>query len=224
MKIIFKIFSWCILLGFSSISSAPDQPQRFSAELTGSFSHFEQQIKTKIGGVKGDLLTANTELNLQLMGIYKIWKFIHAGWYFQYDVGNRENAQFDGFDALGAAQVVNLQGGAFREFWTGPVIRAQYKLAFLELGYGLLGTRSDDARNDILNSLGNSEGNFSTDPAVAWFLGIGAEVKLWKSLSLLIKAQYRVRYYDSKDGSVLDQDAVHGTQNFAPLLGLSYKL
>ena len=158
-----------------------------------------------------------------MVGTYKVWEFIHLGWYFQYDNGNRENAQFSGFDSAGAAQVVNLQGGAYNEFWTGPLIRAQYKQAFLEVGYGLVGIRNDDAREDLVNTNGSNEGSLSTDPSVAWLIGLGAQVNICENLSLLVKAQYRVRYYNQRDGEELQNKAVHGTQNFTPLVGLSYK-
>ena len=210
-------------LSFVVHAQEEEQQKAFTIELVSTFSHFEQQIKTEIGGVKGELLAADTELGVQLVGTYNVWKFIHAGWYFQYDMGNRENGQFSGFDSSGAAQVLNLQGGSFSEFWTGPILRAQYKLAFLEFGYGLVGTRNDDSRADILNTSSSDQGSFSTDPSIAWMMGIGAQVNLWKSVSLLIKAQYRVRYYNSRDGLELQDQAVHGTQNFASLVGFSYK-
>lgn len=209
-------------LGFS-INAQVEEPA-FNAELTGSFTHFEQQIKTKIGGVKGDLLAANTEFNIQAMGTYKVWKFLSAGWYFQYDAGNRENGQLSGFDASGSAQVMNIQGGTFQEFWTGPTIRAHHKQAFLEIGYGLVGSRTDESRSDISNASGSNQGSFSIDPSVAWFIGIGAKVKLSKQFDFIVKANYRVRYYNSRDGTELLNQSVHGTQNFSPLIGLAYNI
>jgi len=219
-----KFFMWYLFIGNSLAIIAQDQESAFSIELTGSLSHFEQQIKTKIGGEKGDLLAANTELNIQAVGTYKVWKFITAGCYFQYDIGNRENSQISGFDASGAAQVMNVQGGAFREFWTGPILHAQYRQAFLEFGYGLVGTRKDDSRSDILNAAGSNQGNFSIDPSVAWIIGVGVQVNLSKKFDFLVKAQYRARYYNSRDGVEFENQAVYGTQNFSPLIGVLYRM
>lgn len=217
----FSLFLCCL---FSSLSAvAQDNSNPYSVELTASFSGFEQQIKTEIGGIKGELLTSDSELNLQALGTYNVWKFISVGWYIQYDSGNRESAQFSGFNAAGAAEVINLQGGAYTEIWTGPLIRAHYKKAFFEFGYGLIGSRQDDARVDLFNESGSNEGNLTVDPAVAWLLGIGADVVLKDQLSLLIKAQYRVRYYDARDGEKLENEMVHGTQNFSPMVGLKYQ-
>lgn len=223
MKSIFRIFSCFAFLGLGLSASAQEQQSPYSVELLGTFTHFEQQVKTEIGGIKGDLLAADTELSLQLVGMYNVWKFIHAGWYFQYDSGNRELAQFSGFDANGAAEVYNLQGGAFNEFWTGPIVRAYYKQAFVDVAYGLFGTREDDARLGIANESGSNEGSFTTDPAVAWMLGFGATVDICEHLALMFKAQYRVRYYDARDGEALENESVHGTQNFSPMLGISYR-
>lgn len=225
MKSVFTTFIGFFLIGTSFIAEAQeDKSYLYSAEITGTFSGFEQQIKTEIGGIKGELLTSDSELSLQAIGTYHVWKFISVGWYFQYDSGNRESAQFSGFDAQGAAEVINLQGGAYTEIWTGPLVRASYKQAFFEFGYGLLGTRTDDARIDLFNEAGSNEGSLTVDPSVAWLLGIGAQVHLCDDLSLLLKAQYRVRYYDSRDGEKLQNEMVHGTQNFSPMIGLSYRL
>ena len=222
MKSLLVFFSFLFL----SITSATAQETTslYAVELTGTFSSFEQQIKTEIGGIKGELLTSDAELSLQLLGTYKVWKFISVGWYLQYDSGNREIAQFSGFDAQGAAEVINLQGGAYSELWTGPLIRAHYKQAFFELAYGLVGNRNDDARNDLFNESGSNEGTLTVDPSVAWLLGFGVDVALHNKLSLLLKAQYRVRYYDSRDGEKLQNESVHGTQNFSPMIGLRYQL
>lgn len=220
----FKAVLWALLLGIGLSSNAQEQVPKFSAELTGSFTHFEQQIKLSIGGVKGDLLAANTEFNLQAVGTYKLWEAISAGWYFQYDIGNREQAQLAGFLPSQAPAVTNVQGGTFQEFWSGPIIRAQHKQAFLEIGYGLIGTRTDESRADILNTSGSNQGSFSLDPSVAWIIGIGANVNLSNKLNFIVKANYRARYYNARDGDELDSQAVHGTQNFSPLIGLGYSL
>lgn len=221
LSIKFLSISLVFTLGLSSL--AQEKAKRFNFELGGTFNHFEQQIKTKIGGAKGELLAADTEFGIQMVGTYKIWKFIHAGWYAQYDIGNRESAQFNGFDSTGATLVVNVLGGGFNEFWTGPLVRAQYKKAFLEFGYGLVGIRNDKARTDLLNTNGSNVGSLSIDPSVAWLFGIGAQVNMFDNLSLLVKAQYRVRYYNKRDGLALQNETVHGTQNFSPLIGLNYK-
>lgn len=224
MKSLFKLFSCFLFIGMSFTTRGQEVKRHFySAELTGTFSGFEQQIKTEIGGIKGELLTSDSELSLQAVGTYNVWRFISAGWYLQYDSGNRESAQFSGFDENGAAEVINLQGGAYREVWSGPLIRAHYKQAFFEVAYGLLGTRKDDARIDLYNEEGSNEGDLTVDPSVAWMFGLGVQVSLFDDFLLMFKAQYRVRYYDSRDGEKLENEIVHGTQNFSPMIGLSYK-
>lgn len=203
---------------------APSAMSKIRIDFSGTFTHFEQQLKTEIGGTKGELLIADTELALQLAATYQVNNYLSIGWYVQQDVGNRENAQFSMFDTKGATQVANLQGGRFNEFWTGPLVRGHYKQMFVELGYGLVGIRSDKARAAILKEDGTTDGDFSTSPTIAWMSSLGVNSPLTEKLDLLLKLQYRVRYYDSKGGQNLANKAVHGTQNFTPMLGLVYRL
>lgn len=205
-----------------SIQGKSQDNSKYIVDFTGTFTHFEQQIKTEIGGTKGELLIADTEFTAQFIGLYRLSPIFSAGWYVQEDIGNRENAQFDSFDEKGATKVVNLQGGRFTEFWTGPIVRAQYSFAFAEVGYGLVGFRNDKARTAILNKDGEANGDFTTSPTVAWLGSVGFQGSLTEYLNLQVKLQYRVRYYNKKGGVELAQEAVHGTQNLTPMVGFSY--
>ena len=100
----------------------------------------------------------------------------------------------------------------------------QLEKRFLDLGYGVIGIRNDKSRNDLISSSGNRTGSFTVNPKVAWFVAAGAKAILSNRLSLLVKAKYRIRYYDKKDGDPLINNIEHGTQNISPFIGLHYLL
>jgi hypothetical protein len=42
------------------------------------------------------------------------------------------------------------------------------------------------------------------------------------TLDLVLRLQYRIRYYDSRGSSALAGGAVHGTQNYTPFVGVAW--
>lgn len=63
---------------------------------------------------------------------------------------------------------------------------------------------------------------FRTHPTIAWMIGLGGTVPVTEALSVALRVEYRVRYYDRRGGHPLAEDAVHGTQNLTPFLGVAY--
>jgi hypothetical protein len=98
-------------------------------------------------------------------------------------------------------------------------VRAQGRALFIELGYGALGLRWDDARTDLAAEGGDTQSALHTSPTVAWLLGVGGSAPVSPSLGLTFRLEYRVRYYDRRDAPLQDK-AVHGTQNFTPFIGI----
>ena len=146
-----------------------------------------------------------------------------AGIYFRYDNGTRKNALFNGFTADGVTMVSDQLGGDFSEVWVGPYIRGHYKNLFLSFGYGLIGSRTDEGRPDVVSTNGSEE-SFSLDPSVAWMLNLGGLVPISEDLSVYFGIEYRARYYNQRGGENLVNDIVLGTQNFTPLIGVNYSL
>lgn len=190
-----------------------------------SFSRFEQQIKPEIGTPRGERLVNETSLGLGLNAGYKLWKYLSAGLYLRYDQGIRESARFSHFDSLQKAVVVQNNGGTFSEFWAGPFLRAEWKQLQLDFGYGLIGLRKDEGRDDIPSNTGSSSGNFSVNPNVAYLFALGGHfpINSSESLSLLVKLEWRIRYYKQRGGDPLFGNAEHGTQNFTPFIGVHWR-
>lgn len=199
---------------------AADPRFRLDGGLT--FSRFEQQVKTEIGGAKGERLVEETQLGLAQMLGFRFWGPLTVGGYLQLDVGRREAGRFVAFDAQNTAVTTNRVGGAFAELWMGPFVRAEWRALFAELGYGLYGVRRDDARDDLPTSGGDVNGSLRTSPTVAWVLGAGGRIALFERLDLVLRLQYRVRYYDRRTTGPLTGRAVHGTQNLTPFIGVSW--
>lgn len=80
------------------------------------------------------------------------------GGFLQLDGGTRRAGRFLGLDDNDMTVVEGEVGGAFTELWLGPVVRGQWRALFAELGYGLLGRRTDDARDDLPNTRGGTDG------------------------------------------------------------------
>jgi len=220
---------WLILviaLGILEISIGQESKEHdddhIYTEVGFTFSHFEQQVKSEIGGVKGDLLVDDTNLSIGLLSGYKVLHWLSAGVYLRYDSGTRSGGEFGGVDGSGQTVLVNGQGGDYSELWLGPFARFHYRKLYLSLGYGLVGSRFDESRNDITSINGTSDGSFSLDPSVAFIFNIGGSANITDHLEATFGIEYRARYYNMLDGDVLADNIVLGTQNITPLMGLRY--
>jgi len=225
MKYSFSIF---IIIFISQIAFSQSNPEEtpisnFYVESAFTFSHFEQQVKSEIGGAKGELIVDDTNLSFLFAGGARLFKAISVGAFFRYDQGTRNNSLFNGFDSNGQATIINTLGGDYSETWIGPFVKLHYKQLFFSIGYGLFGQRTDDGRPDVEASDSNL-GDFSLDPSVAWVFNIGGNVPLTEKLGVYFGIEYRARYYNERGGVLLQDNIVFGTQNFTPLFGVSLGL
>lgn len=189
-----------------------------------TFSHFQQQVKAKVGDPRGERLVNELQVGIMATGTWEIWPPVSAGFFIQFDRGNRHAARFSGFDpATGRTVTDDKIGGNYREFWAGPLVRVHWRELFGELGYGLLGFRDDEAREDLQSSTGDSTGSFSLNPSIAWYAALGGAVELWESWDLVIRMEYRLRYYDRRNGNPFESNIEHGTQNITPYIGLRWR-
>lgn len=207
------------------LPSAYAEPRvRLDAGLT--FTRFEQQVKTELGGTRGDRLVEEFSFGYAQALTYRAfdWKdfSLAGGGFMQIDVGRREAARFTGFAPDGAPQTSNRIGGAFAELWMGPLVRLEWRRLFGELGYAVYGARRDDARDDLVNEDGSTTGTLRTSASAAWSFALGGRVELTDTLGLVLRMQYRIRYYDTRSGARLAGGAVHGTQNFTPFVGVAW--
>lgn len=215
-----------VVLGviFSQTLLSLDSTAFWRVEGGATISHFQQQIKRAVGDVRGQRLVNEFQLGLLLSGSYKIHDYVHAGMFIRADRGERYLAHFNGFDAQGRTQTKDGIGGTYSELWIGLLLQLQWKQVTLDLGYAPYGSRLDNARDDIPNETGSTEGAFALHPTIAWLISLGGSFSVAKNFDALIKIEYRPRYYSKRGGAVLINDIEHGTQSVVPVFGIAYRL
>lgn len=220
------MFKRISLITFFIISSLvfPQDENKWLIESGITFNHYQAQVKAEVGDPRGERLTNNFEIGLNISGSYKWNKWFASGLFLRVDRGQREMASFNGFDSEGKTTVKDKVGGTYSEFWFGPVIQAFWKHFIFELGYGLVGIREDNGRKDIPNSSGETDGIFTLNPSVAWLVNIGGFIPLYKALDVTLKIEYRGRYYNERGGKKLLNNIDHGTQSIVPVLGVRWNL
>jgi hypothetical protein len=213
------------LVVVTATSSAKAEPREPRVRLDGglTFSRFEQQVKSEVGGEPGERLVEHTEIGLLSMLAYRFWGPLSAGGFLQFDAGERSAARFAGFEADGRTRVDGQIGGSYYELWMGPFLRAQWRGLFAEIGYGAYGARHDTARDDLPSESGATSGLLRTHPTIAWLFALGASVPLSEDVSAVLRVEYRIRYYVSRSGDALGGEIVHGTQNVTPFFGVGWR-
>lgn len=203
-------------------ASAQVTPWTIDAGLT--FSHFQQQVKAEVGNPRGERLVNELQFGVMALGTFNVWKYLDAGVFVQFDRGNRHAARFDGFDPMSGKTVTTGKiGGNFSEWWAGPMVRLQWKEVFGEFGYGLFGFRNDDARTDIKSSTGDSTGALQFNPSIAWYASLGGAVGITEDVDLVFRMEFRLRYYEKRDGNPFQDGLEHGTQNITPFFGVRWR-
>lgn len=222
-----------VLFGLASTATAaepapdPTTPgstgphERFRIDLGLTFHHFQQQVKTGLDGERGERLIEETAAGLHAFGTYAVLDYLHVGMFTQFDAGTRRAGAFTGFDGDGRAVTAGKLGGPYLEWWIGPMVRGQYRAVFAELGWGALGIRSDGGRDDLPDDSGDTDGAFATIPKIAWLLTIGGNVPLGSRIDLVLRMEYRIRYYGSRGGNPIMDDVIHGTQDITPFAGVA---
>lgn len=197
---------------------------RWNIEAGITYSAFQQQVKAEVGDPRGERLVNETEFGILAIGSYRLWEVIHVGAFAQFDRGNRHAARFSGFDpATGKTVTKDKIGGNYREFWFGPMVRVQWKSLTGEAGWALTGFRDDDARRDLASANGDTTGSFDLLPSVAFFGSLGAIVSLNEELSLVVRFEYRLRYYKGRGGVLFRDQIEHGMQNITPYIGIAWQ-
>lgn len=197
--------------------------ERFRLDAGLTFTRFEQQIKSEIGGARGERLVEEFKLGLLGQATWRFWGPLSLGLYGRFDTGQRKAGRFAGLDAESKTVVEGEVGGPFTELWVGPLLRAQWRALFVELGYGAFGLRWDDARADLVTAEGDTDSALRTSGMVAWLLGVGGQLPVTAQLDAVFRFEYRVRYYDARDEPLVDK-LVHGTQEFSPFIGVAWRI
>lgn len=219
------LFVCSCLFTFASTAAAQEREPyelervRLGASLT--YSSFEQQVKSEVGGTSVEPLVVDRAFGLHVTATANLWRFIRFGIFFQIDAGKRSAARFEGL-VDGEPEVTQLAGGRYWELWLGPLLRLQWRFLAAEIGYGLVGARRDRARDDLPNRTDGTGDAFRTSPRVAWHFALAAYAPVHREVDIVIRVQYRVRYYDRRGGVGLSEGVVHGTQNLTPTIGVAW--
>jgi hypothetical protein len=166
-------------------------------------SRFEQQVKSEVGGGVGEKLVEEFQFGFSASGVYSIVGGLSAGIFLRADIGERSVARFSLIDSTGKAVTTGELGGSYSEFWAGPLVQYTWKQLFAELGFGVIGIRGDDGRSDIPSSTGDTTPSFRTHPTIAWMFGVGGNIPVLDNLDVVLKLEYRIRYYDKRGGERL---------------------
>jgi hypothetical protein len=197
------------------------EPLRLDASL--GLVHFQQQAKQRVGTPRGERLVEHTASTLALAGAYDVHRYLAIGAFAELDLGVRRAGELAGFDADGRATIDPAIGGTYAEIWTGIGVRAQWRSLFLDLGYALFARRWDSGRDDLPDTNGSTDGAFSPQLSVRWLAAIGGTVQVRPGLALVLRLEWKIRYYDERGGESLMDGVVHGTQEFRPLVGVAWR-
>jgi hypothetical protein len=196
------------------------EPVRLDGSL--GFAHFQQQAKPRIGTPRGERLVEYTAFTVSLNGAYDLHRYVAIGAFAELDLGVRRAGELAGFDGDGRATIDPAVGGNYSEVWMGIGVRGQWRMLFVDLGYALFARRWDSGRDDLPAADGGTDGAFSPELAVRWIAAAGGTVRLRDSLALVLRLEWRIRYYDERGGQPLMDGIVHGTQEFRPLVGIAW--
>lgn len=202
---------------------AAAEPHPFQIDLHATLVRFEQQVKLEVGDDPGRPLVKDSLFGLFGTGTWAVVPNLQLGWFARLDRGSQLSARFAGEDAQGRTVTEGRIEGSFTEFWTGPLVRGVWRGLFVELGYGLFGVRDDEARSDLPDENGSTKSAFRTSSTVAFLAGVGAQVNVWQRLDVVLRLQYRVRYYDRRGDAALVGDRAHGTQDWTPFAGAAWR-
>lgn len=83
--------------------------------------------------------------------------------------------------------------------------------------------RGERLSYDLQSETGDTTGTFDLLPSVAFFGGLGVAVPFGEQLALVVRFEYRLRYYKGREGRAFQGKFEHGTQKITPFIGVSWK-
>jgi hypothetical protein len=212
-----------ILIVASLLLAADVRAEALRLDGSLGFTHFQQQAKPRVGTPRGERLVEYTAFTLALAGAYDLHRYLAVGAFAELDLGVRRAGELAGFDADGRATIDPSVGGSYAEIWSGIGVRGQWRSLFLDLGYAVFARRWDSGRDDLPAADGGTRGAFAPQRSVRWLAAIGGTVRVRTSLEIVLRLEWRIRYYDERDGQPLMDGIVHGTQELRPLVGVAWR-
>ncbi len=189
-----------------ALASSGSEPQPLTVEGAAMVLFDERQIE---GPGLDAAVSRHLTLSTWAAAYYDVYSGLELGAFVAFDYGFARTAA----------------GGPGLDVWEldlGLGVRYRFAdIAFVELGWMPLMLRSDDSRVDLPNTAGDTDGLFVGSRSVAWLLGFGVNVPLSDSVALLLRLDYRIRYFVSRGGEDLAGGLEHGGQSIVPRVGVS---
>lgn len=201
----------------------PWRNELFRFDLGGFFNWYTAAVEVGTEGESNRQLITDLSFGLHAAATWRFWGPFSLGMYMQFETGERDAGRFTGTVMGDLAVSESLIGGSFSEVWWGPLLRAQWESLFLEVGWGPLAFRTDNGRPD-LPAGGSTDGAFQATPSTTWLLALGASVPVYGPIELVFRISYRVRYYETRGGTDLDQGVGFGTQDVIPFIGAAWAI
>lgn len=184
-----------------------------------AFGLLAEQAKNA-DGKSGGRLFQSASGAFMAAGGYRVAGWLDLGAFLMLEAGDRSAADFGGVDGAGVPTTLTRAGGSYTMFWLGPLLRAHWRTAFLEIGYVALGIRDDDAYPTLTSAGGTGDESFRSDPLRSWVFAPGMRTPLAENVDLTLKVEYRFLYYNRR-GDRLANDLFYGTQAIRPHLGIT---
>ena len=220
-----KYFIGVVLLCLfgSGLARSQEQADRsWRVDASVAFGIVQEQVKNS-DGVSGGRLFQSVNGALMVAGGYRVANWLDLGAFFMVEAGDRSAADFGGVNSAGIPTTLTRAGGSYTMFWIGPLLRAHWRNAFLEIGYVAYGIRDDDAYPTLTSAGGTGYESFRSDPLRSWVFAPGMRTPLTEYLDLTLKVEYRFLYYNRR-GDRLANELFYGTQSIRPHIGISMRL
>lgn len=220
MKILLHLVFFFVVFFYSTHGMQSDS--LWSVDASVAFGILQEQAKNASNESGGRLFQSVTAA-LLVSGTHHIAAWADLGVFGMVEVGERSAADFGGVNSAGVPTPISHDGGRYSMFWIGPMVRLNWRSAFLDIGYVAFGVRDDTAYPTLTSPSGSSDEPFRTDPLRSWMFTAGMRTPMWDNVDLTLKIEYRYLYYDRR-GDRLENDLVYGTQAIRPHIGLSFSL
>lgn len=198
-----------------------EKPHQWRVDSSVAFTLNQEQTRGS-SGQSGGKLFQDLQAAALLSGTRSLTFCFDAGLFFLFEQGLRSAAQFNGVDASGTPGTRDKLSGTQTTYWFGPIIRGNYRWAFLEAAYIAFGRRSDTAY-PTLASTGGSRDAFRTHPLKSWLFSAGFGVPMNEALDLVVRVEYRYLYYNRRGSEKLPNDIVYGNQSIRPHIGVAWR-
>ncbi len=222
------ILKWLALqvlfVSMATVLEAAESPNPLlSSRIDAAFGvHQLQQRVQAEGGDNALHVVDHYLLSLNLSGSFHFSPYMALGMFLHLDEGLRTQTSLHSLDSRKNPVSGTQSGGAYTEFWLGPLIQVFWDPLQAEFGYAAIGWLDDNTRGDLKTTGGSSSGSLSMRLGSGWLLSLGANFPLYDIYRLVAKLEYRTRIYDARAGKALANGTEMPMQSIMPYLGVAF--